>query len=171
MAGATHPLIARPRPFVGHFPVYGKDPIGFVTRLSREVGGVVPVRMGPFPALVITDPAAIEEVLITRNRDFRKSLATRRIGVVTGNGILVSDGETWREHRRAVQPAFHRERIQGWADVMTHEAVAIAARWKTDATLDMHREMTELTLPIVVRTLLASDVMEADIATVGSAAA
>src|SRR3954454_23129605 len=171
MAGATHPLIARPRPFVGHFPVYGKDPIGFVTRLSREVGGVVPIRMGPFPALVITDPAAIEEVLITRNRDFRKSLATRRIGVVTGNGILVSEGETGREHRRAVQPAFHRERIQAWADVMTQEAAAIAAKWHDGQTLDMHREMTELTLRIVVRTLLASDVTEQDIETVRRAAA
>src|SRR3954470_5079293 len=138
MAGATHPLIPRARPFVGHFPVYGKDPLGFVTRLSREVGGVVPIRMGPFPALVITDPAAIEEVLITRNRDFRKSLATRRIGVVTGNGILVSDGETWREHRRAVQPAFHRERIQGWADVMVAEADATARAWRDGEVRDIH---------------------------------
>jgi cytochrome P450 len=163
--------LPKPRPFVGHFPVYGRDPLGFVTRLSREVGGVVPIRMGPFPALVITDPAAIEEVLITKNKDFRKSLATRRIGVVTGNGILVSEGETWREHRRAVQPAFHRERIEGWATVMTHEADVIAKRWQDGQTLDMHREMTELTLRIVVRTLLASDVTEQDIETVARAAA
>src|SRR4051795_5712666 len=169
--GLNSPALPKPRPFVGHFPVYGRDPLGFVTRVSRDVGGVVPIRMGPFPGYVITDPAAIEEVLITKNKDFRKSLATRRIGVVTGNGILVSEGDTWREHRRAVQPAFHRERIEGWANVMTHEADATASRWQDGQTLDMHREMTELTLRIVVRTLLASDVTEQDIETVARAAA
>lgn len=164
-------VIPKPKPFIGHFREYGRDPLGFVTRLSREVGGVVPIRMGPFPALVLTDPAAIEEVLVTKNRDFRKSLATRRISVVTGNGILVSEGETWRQHRRAVQPAFHRERIQAWADIMVNEAAAIVGRWRDGQTLDVHREMTELTLRIVVRTLLASDVTEKDIETVGRAAA
>ena len=113
---ANTPSLGKPRPFVGHFPAYGRDPLGFVTRVANEVGGVVPIRMGPMPGLMISDPAAIEEVLVTRNKDFRKSLATRRVSVVTGNGILVSNGETWREHRRAVQPAFHSDRIRAWAE-------------------------------------------------------
>src|SRR3954451_24754531 len=154
----SSPALPKPRPFVGHFPVYGRDPLGFVTRVSREVGGVVPIRMGPFPGYVITDPAAIEEVLITKNKDFRKSLATRRIGVVTGNGILVSDGETWREHRRAVQPGFHSDRIKAWAEIMTEETAATAATWRDGETRDIHHDIYELTLRIVVRTLLASDV-------------
>src|SRR5690349_1032978 len=103
---ALAPTIPKPKPFVGHFPEYGKDPLGFVLNAAK-VGGVVPIRMGPVPAVVITDPEAIEQVLVTNNKDFRKSLATRRVNVVTGDGILVSDGDTWRQHRRAVQPAFH----------------------------------------------------------------
>jgi hypothetical protein len=71
-------------PLVGHFPAYGRDPLGFVIRTASEFGGVVPLRLGPFPALLVTDPAAIEEVLVTKHRDFRKSRATRRVGVVVG---------------------------------------------------------------------------------------
>jgi cytochrome P450 len=123
--------------------------------------------MGPFPAVVVTDPAAIEQVLVTNNKDFRKSFATRRVNVVTGNGILVSDGETWREHRRAVQPAFHSDRIRAWADAMVAETAKTVAGWRDGQTLDMHREMYELTLRIVVKTLLASDIGSHEIETVG----
>src|SRR4051812_22392473 len=91
----THtPSASLPKPsrIFGHFPAYGRDPLGFASR-ANDLGGVVPIRFGPVGGLLISDPAAIEEVLVTKNKDFRKSLATRRIGVVTGNGILVSDGE------------------------------------------------------------------------------
>ena len=159
--------LPKPNPLFGHFPAYGRDPLGFALRVN-DLGGIVPIRMGPIPGLLISDPGAIEEVLVTKNRDFRKSLATRRISVVTGNGILTSNGETWREHRRAIQPAFHSGRIRAWADVMTQETTATIDSWPTNSSLDIHREMYELTLRIVVRTLLASDVTDDEIKTVGA---
>jgi hypothetical protein len=60
-------------PLLGHFPAYARDPLGFVTRVSAEYGGVVLMRLGPFPALLLTDPDAIDEVLVAKHRDFRKS--------------------------------------------------------------------------------------------------
>ena len=160
------PALPKPRPLVGHFQDYGHDPLGFVTRIANEVGGVVPIRMGPIPGLLISDPAAIEEVLVTKNKDFKKSLATRRVSVVTGNGILTSNGETWREHRRNVQPAFHSDRIKGWADVMVDETTKTVDSWRDGEVTDVFRDMSQLTLRIVVRTLLASDITEAEIDTV-----
>ena len=167
MAAQAHTVatIPRPRPIVGHFPEYGKDPLGFMLNAAK-VGGVVPIRMGPFPAVVVTDPDAIEQVLVTNNKDFRKSLATRRVNVVTGDGILVSDGDTWRQHRRAVQPAFHSERIRAWASTMVGETTATVDTWLDGQTLDIHKEMYELTLRIVVKTLLASDIERDEVETV-----
>lgn len=168
MAAQTQasPAIPKPRPLVGHFPAYGRDPLGFMLNAAK-VGGVVPIQMGPFPAVLVTDPAAIEQVLVTNNKDFRKSLATRRVNVVTGDGILVSDGDTWRQHRRAVQPAFHSERIRAWADAMVDETKTTVDSWKDGDTLDIHKQMYELTLRIVVRTLLASDIERDEVETVG----
>jgi len=153
----------RARPLVGHFPAYGRDPLGFATRVAAAQGGLAAVRFGPVSVYVLTDPAAIEEVLITRHRDFGKSIATRRIGAVTGNGLLISEGETWREHRRGVQPAFHSDRVRAWADVMVREAAATATSWGQDATRDIHSDMGALTLRIVVRTLLGSDLEQREI--------
>jgi cytochrome P450 len=165
MAVAAH-VVPKPNFLFGDFPAYGRDPLAF-SLLANDHGGILPIRMGPVPGIIVSDPAAIEEVLVTRNKDFRKSLATRRIGVVTGNGILTSDGEYWREHRRVVQPAFHSDRIRAWSDIMTAESAATAASWRGGTMLDIHHEMYELTLRIVVRTLLASDVTDAEIKTVG----
>lgn len=33
-------------PLLGHFPAYARDPLGFVTRLSAEYGGIVPLPPG-----------------------------------------------------------------------------------------------------------------------------
>jgi hypothetical protein len=108
-------------PLLGHFPAYTRDPLGFVTRVAAEHGGVVPFRLGPYPALLLTDPDAISEVLVAKSRDFRKSRAAGRIGVVVGDGLLLTEGETWRAHRRVVQPAFQHDRVAGWGETIVRE--------------------------------------------------
>jgi cytochrome P450 len=158
-------------PLVGHFPAYSRDPLGFVTTSTRTHGGVVPIRFGPSPALLITDPAAIEEVLVSRHRDFQKGRAGQRVGVVVGEGILLSEGETWREHRRIVQPAFHHDRIKAWGEVMASETESMLAGWADGDVRDIHADMSALTLAIVGRTLLDSRIEPADVAEVQAAAA
>lgn len=150
-------------PLLGHFPAYARDPLGFVTRVSAEYGGIVPFRLGPFPALLLTDPDAIHEVLVTKSRDFRKSRAAGRVGVVVGNGLLLSEGETWRAHRRVVQPAFHHDRVAAWGETMVREAEAFLSGWEEGEVRDIHRDMAALTLSIVARTLLDSRLDERDI--------
>jgi cytochrome P450 len=56
--------------------------------------------------------------------------------------------------RRIVQPAFHRRRIEGYAQTMREYAQA----WRApDGVFDMHAEMMELTLRIASKTLFGVD--------------
>jgi len=158
-------------PLLGHFPAYARDPLGFVTRVSAAHGGIVPLRLGPYPVLLLTDPESIEEVLVSKSRDFRKSPAANRIGVVVGNGLLLSEGETWRAHRRVVQPAFHHDRVAAWGETMVREAEDFVSRLEEGEIRDVHRDMAALTLSIVARTLLDSRLDERDIETVRRSAA
>jgi hypothetical protein len=55
-------------PLLGHFPVYARDPLGFVTRVSADHGGVVALRLEPIPALLLTEPAAAVSSASLRQR-------------------------------------------------------------------------------------------------------
>src|SRR4030095_2092007 len=69
-----------------------RDQLGFYTQCAREYGDVVPVRLGPFPALLIYHPDVIEEVLVARNRDFIKRRGIRLMRALLGMGCLQPTG-------------------------------------------------------------------------------
>jgi cytochrome P450 len=54
-----------------------------------------------------TSPDAIRHIMITHGEDYvRLPFGRRVLGPLAGNGLIVSEGETWREQRRAMAPAF-----------------------------------------------------------------
>jgi cytochrome P450 len=72
---------------------------------------------------------------------------------VLGQGLLTTEGDTWKRQRRMVQPAFTKARLRGYAEAMTAETERTMAGWRDGAPLDLSREMVELTLHVVTRTL------------------
>jgi cytochrome P450 len=120
----------------------------------------VPVRLGPFPALLIYHPDAIEEVLVTRNRDFIKSRGIRLMRAFLGDGLFTAEGDLWLHQRRLMQPAFHRQRIAAYGETMATYAVGRAVGWNDGAVLDIHEEMMGVTRAIVAKTLFDADVSE-----------
>jgi cytochrome P450 len=109
----------RGRLLLGSGPALERDQLGFYAACAREYGDVVPLRLGPNRGLLVYHPDAIEEVLVTRSRDFIKSPGVRLLARVLGNGIFLSEGGVWLRQRRLVQPAFHRQRVLAYGEVMT----------------------------------------------------
>lgn len=108
-------------------------------------------------------PDYIRDVLVTQNANFVKGRALQKAKRVLGEGLLTSEGETHRQHRRLVLPAFHRQRIASYGTVMVEHAVRTSNAWQHGMTVDIHHEMTRLTLGIVAKTLFDADVgKEAD---------
>jgi cytochrome P450 len=75
-----------------------------------------------------------------------------------GDGLFLSEGDTWLRQRRLVQPAFHRQRVAGYGDVMTTFAGRHVADWKDGDGIEVHAEMMALTQAIVGKTLFDADV-------------
>ncbi len=99
--------------FFGSAADFKRDQLGFYESCARENGDFVQTRLGPVRMLLVYHPDAIEELLVTRNRDFTKSLGLRRLRPLVGDGLFLSEGDTWLRQRRLVQPAFHRQRLAG----------------------------------------------------------
>jgi len=150
--GPKGPLLA------GTMAEYGADPVASVRRWRDEYGDFVPIRFGPFRAHLAFGPAEIEEVLVDHAADFRKSFGTRMLIPLLGRGLLTAEGDEWLRHRRLASPAFHRERIEAYGRTMAGYAQDAVDSWTDGETVDLHDEMTALTLRIVARTLFDTDV-------------
>ena len=71
--------------------------------------------------------------------------------------LLHSEGDFHRHQRRLIQPAFHRHNIMKYADIAIEHGSQICKRWEDGTTADIHRELMQLTLPIVTRILFGTD--------------
>ena len=96
----------------------------------------------PPPPLPPAEPAAAREVLMDPQAQgvyVKAGTAFFPGSSLTGNGLLVSDGEVWRRQRRLANPAFRRAAVdkyaqvggagwRGWGGVKAGEAIAWAGR-------------------------------------------
>ena len=136
------------------------DPFGFVGGRFDRYGDTYFVSARDQPGLyVFRNPADVYEVLVSKAKSFRKThSAFRELGQVLGDsGLLTTDGERWRTHRRIVQPAFSPQRLNEYAQVMIEESVREAQRWTAGEEFDVAEAMMELTLRVVARTLFGHD--------------
>jgi cytochrome P450 len=138
---------------------FQRDQLGFYVDCARY-GDVVATRLGPRRALLFYHPDAIEEVLVTRSRDFVKSPGVKLLRPLLGEGLLLSEHDFWLRQRRLVQPAFHRQRVAGYGDVMSAYAERHLADWKEGEVRDVHAEMMSLTQAIVAKTLFDAEVSD-----------
>jgi cytochrome P450 len=142
-----------------HYLRFFRDPLGFVARRFDEYGDVYYAPSDDGGLYVVKHPDHLREVLVTRAASFHKThSAFLRMSRFLGDGLLTTDGETWRRQRRMVNPAFAQARLAGYAEVMSDEASRAVARWRDGEVRDMSRAMMELTLRVVSRTLLGQDV-------------
>lgn len=115
-------------------------------------------------------PELIKDVLVTNQHSFIKSRVLQRAKVLLGEGLLTSEAPLHTRQRRLVQPAFHRERLAGYARTMIDYAARTRDRWRDGETFDMSVEMMRLTLAVVAKTLFSADV-EKEAAAIGESLA
>lgn len=125
---------------------------------AQQYGDIVLFKVGNERVYLFNHPDLVRDVLVTNQKNFTKSRALVRAKRVLGEGLLTSEGQFHLRQRRLVQPAFHRERIGTYARSMVDYALRASSRWTAGTCVDMHDEMTKLTLAIVAKTLFSADV-------------
>jgi len=137
-----------------------RDPIALFRRAAARYGDIVQLPLGKHPVYLINHPDLIKDVLVTRQKQFKKGRGLERAKMLLGEGLLTSEGERHLRQRRLVQPAFHRNRVAAFGDSMTLYSRQTGERWRDGETLDMSVEMMRLTLAIVGKTLFDTEVEE-----------
>jgi cytochrome P450 len=137
-------------PLVGNLLQFQRDPLAFVSGLHRAYGDFVRVHMLNRPLVLFFRAEHAHYILVENARNFsvgQRPMLRRFLGAA----LLTSDGDTHRQQRRLVQPAFHRRRVEGYAEIMTRHTVEMVERWHIGDTLDIAAALHVLTLRIVVK--------------------
>jgi cytochrome P450 len=152
-----------PGPYTGlkgwSFRALNQSPLEMFTELARY-GDIVGIRVVNFRNIFVNHPDLIEEVLVTHPRRYIKGRVLRANRHVFGEGLLTSEGDFWLRQRRLAQPAFHRAQIASYAATMVEYTERILENWRNGEERDVHREMMQLTLQIVAKTLFDADVAQ-----------
>jgi cytochrome P450 len=151
-----------PLPFYGSVGWARRDPLDFLLKNRQRFGDVFRNHFGPWVYHLLSHPAHIQHVLQDNYKNYPRSHHYKFTKLVTGDGMVSTEGDEWRRQRRMVQPSFNHQRVAGLAGLMGQAIEEMLARWESGKVgrgepFDIAAEMTRLTLAIVGKTLLGTE--------------
>ena len=139
-----------------------RDPFQVMVELAAEYGPVVEIRVGGTSHFLVSSPEAARHVLVEHQQNYPKGPGYAIWGRLLGQGLVTSDGDHWRSHRRLVQPSLHRDRMARFVEIMAGVAEEEAADLETSVgtEVDLYGSTTRMALCIAARAFLGSDLRQ-----------
>ena len=108
---------------------------------------------------VFNDPASIKAVFVTQAERFERKGAMMRqaLSPLLGDGLFISDGETWRRRRPLVADIVHKSMVPFYAPMMTGATRELLESWKATGTpVSLLPAMAQLTAQIIARSVFGT---------------
>ena len=110
----------------GHLKSYVKDPLAFLQQQQKIHGDIFTFRVANRRLIFVNHPDDIKRILQENQRNYKKSEAYRKLALLLGESLFTSDGSYWLSQRRTIQPAFHRDQIKSYAEIMYDFSLALS---------------------------------------------
>jgi len=147
------------------------NPVNFMMDSIGKFGNTYSASLGLKKKILITQNADfISYVLKDNQKNYKKSpLATERAVQLFGNGLLFSNGEYWREQRRLIQPAFHKEKLSGLYENIIKTIKAFLTQFSTGEHIDIYPLVHEVSFNILLNSLFDISLKPAHVKELNSA--
>jgi cytochrome P450 len=145
----------------GHLLKLASNPLTFLRKLTAY-GDIAFFRIGPLKFFFLNEPSYIKEMLVTQQRHFNRGNSISWLKHLLGEGLITSEGDFHLSQRRLVQPAFHKKRIENYAEIMTETANQIQVQWHNGLQLEIGAAMQRLTMAVVTKALFSIDLTATD---------
>jgi len=110
---------------------------------------------------VINHPDDVRRVLVLNHANYVKGYGLDRVKVLTGNGLVTSEGDFWRSQRAMMQSMFQRRNLTRFATFIAAANERLLARWEQKAAtaeaLNVTDELSALTLEVILRAIFGED--------------
>jgi cytochrome P450 len=151
----------RGREVLGFFGVkYAPHSLGFLEQTARRYGPISYFRLIRQHTYLLNDAELIKEVLITQQHHFARDFGATILKELIGDGLITREEPLHRERRRVLQPAFHREQVASYVDIIVGESVRALHSWHGRASVNVGEEMRLLTLSIIGSSLFGPEFRE-----------
>lgn len=175
--GAREQGVEAPGPagrfFLGNIPEFNKDPLEFMVRVMREHGDIASVKLGPAEVMFVAHPEGMKRIFLDNYRNYKLPPTIEDMKEFLGEGLLTTEGEHWRRHRRMIQPAFHMDKLAAMADTMTQITTEDLEHWydpdRPDEPVNLMDKFMQLTLRVAGVCMFGMD-LSTDVSTVLHAA-
>lgn len=143
-----------------------KNPLPFHHENFQRFGDTFRVEIAFADTIVFTrNPRLIKHVLQKQHKKFHKSpLQTKDLAKYIGHGLLTSNGEHWRVHRRMVQPAFHKKKLMGLLGIMQNAIQQELNSIQPNKEQDIFPLMGDLAFQVVAQSLFSRDDIKEEMA-------
>lgn len=143
-----------------------KNPLPFHHENFNKLGDIFKVKIGRSNGILFArSPEIIKQILQKHHKKYHKStLQTEDLGKYIGKGLLTSNGEHWRTHRRMIQPAFHKKKLEGLIGIMDAAICKELELIRSNEAQDIYPLMGDLAFQVVAQSLFSRDDIQADMA-------
>lgn len=146
---------------MGNLAEYKRNPVTMLLKLQQQYGDIARNRLGPFLTHALAHPDGVQHVLQENHRNYVRGRFYDNFKMFFGDGLLTTDGEFWRRHRRVVQPLFHRRQVESHTAAVGDAALALVERWlkqPAHAPFDVVEEMMRVSLRMLGLMLFNADI-------------
>lgn len=128
-----------------------QDPLRLFEYGQRHHGDTVLYDSGSARYVVLANAPGVEHILLRNHRAYWKSAEHPVISRILGEGVIMTNGERWRQQRRALAPAFQPRQLEALVQGMERTTTAFVDTWlrcgRTD--IDVYDELSILTRRVV----------------------
>src|SRR5271168_3362464 len=123
----------------------------------KRFGNIYKASVYGTTAYVVNDPQYADHVLRVNWQNYKKGQAIKRVGLLLGDGLMVSEGEFWKSQRRMIQPSFHDEAMGGLMNVISAANAGLLDKWKAAAlkkeSVNITSDISHMILKIVLTSI------------------
>ncbi|RAL26357.1 cytochrome P450 [Thermoflavimicrobium daqui] len=156
------PIIPGPKAIFGwriNMLKFYRHPFRYSRWLYQTYGNLVGLEQGN-PSNVFAFGPELNYQILTNSDLFEVSPSTvakvprdTALGRMFFNNLSLMTGKKHKQHRRLIQPAFHRQQIIQYLQDMVYLTEQLVNEWKDQTRIDLNIEMKKLTQRIAVKTL------------------
>ncbi|KAF5302919.1 hypothetical protein FQA39_LY02099 [Lamprigera yunnana] len=145
------PLVGNALEFIGSSHNIFKTAYGY----SHTYKSIAKIWLGPKLLIFLVDPSDIE-VILSSSVHIDKAKEYRLFQPWFGNGLLISTGKMWKNHRKLIAPAFHLNVLKGFIDLFNANSREVIEKLKKEEgkTFDCHDYMSEATVEVLLETVM-----------------